>query len=265
VSNNGVNTSNNTNNTNNNAKSKPITKRATKKPSEKEESAKVENQSEDTPVRSSLDSGSTTDAAGASAASVGSSEDGSYSGPGTGNYLNRRRYRKDSSGVPQQEFDLAASTTRFEKLKKETVDQLLTKKTDGKEDDIPLDAETVGAAGDDTKLQDQLADLMNKNAHIAPKYDKGKSFFDDISTDRDTREDRRPQMAQMRKVDAETFGAIAESYRSRHGFGGGGGGSGGGGHRGGSNNYRRGGGGGYRGGRGRGRGQAQQQGQRFSQ
>lgn len=91
------------------------------------------------------------------------------------------------------------------------------------------DAADVGADGADAPV-------------IAKKYDKSKSFFDDLSTDENDAHSRQ-KMYQQRRVDAETFGDVAKHYRSMHSRGG---------FRGGFNRGR----GGYR---GRGRGGAHQQ------
>ncbi len=69
---------------------------------------------------------------------------------------------------------------------------------------------------------------------LAPKYDKSKSFFDSLSTDRD---DRDPPQRPDRRTDAETFGRVAEGYRSRHLTRGGHGGQGGHGPHGGHGGY----------------------------
>jgi len=49
-------------------------------------------------------------------------------------------------------------------------------------------------------------------------YDKNRSFFDSITTDADVKKQQKQvDLEEQRKNDAETFGTVAESYRSRHG------------------------------------------------
>mmetsp|Transcript_48841 Transcript_48841/g.95797 ORF Transcript_48841/g.95797 Transcript_48841/m.95797 type:complete len:362 (+) Transcript_48841:79-1164(+) len=69
--------------------------------------------------------------------------------------------------------------------------------------------------GDD---EDQTADLGIDlgSLEIGSKYDKNTSFFDSISTDRDTRD--RQATARMDNQNTDTFGDGAQGYRSQHSY-----------------------------------------------
>eukprot|EP00992_Anisonema_acinus_P012169 TRINITY_DN7946_c0_g1_i1.p1 TRINITY_DN7946_c0_g1~~TRINITY_DN7946_c0_g1_i1.p1 ORF type:complete len:346 (-),score=29.40 TRINITY_DN7946_c0_g1_i1:196-1233(-) len=63
-------------------------------------------------------------------------------------------------------------------------------------------------------------------ADSGPKYDSGKSFFDDLSTNRTLPTDQGPRMTrqQRRQQDLETFGDLSLNDEVGYGYGGGGGG-----------------------------------------
>lgn len=156
----------------------------------------------------------------------GDAED--YSGPGTGGFLHlRRKKQADDGPAPDGEFDFQDSNARFDK------EQYLTAVNKAKDDDGDADA----AEGEDPEVA-ALGFSMEQVAQIKPAYDKTKSFFDEISTDRDSRSNGY-SMAQEKRTNVETFGDSAQSYRSfdyrrqRKG-----GGKGKGGHRGGKGGQR---------------------------
>ena len=83
-----------------------------------------------------------------------------------------------------------------------------------------VEAEAEAEAGkDDSGLSGYLASL---NLDIEPKYDKSKSFFDNLpqETRKDKKRERTKEQAQLdRDIDAATFGEIAKTYTAQQRFG----------------------------------------------
>lgn len=110
----------------------------------------------------------------------------------------KRNTNNDFRHTPEKEFDFQSSDQReFEEQHKSHVGDTETDvvNTVEVEDDGP-----AVAVAEEPERPD-----------IPVAYDKAKSFFDDISMDT-----RKSRTTSDRKVDAETFGDIAETYKSRH-------------------------------------------------
>jgi len=107
------------------------------------------------------------------------------------------------------EFDFQASNQQFDKS--EFINQIHQKlqKKHVKKDD--------GDKGEDQDADDSDSDeeieilAENEEDMQKPSYDKGKSFFDDISTDKDK---SRINARSMRQQDVDTFGQAAATHKS---------------------------------------------------
>jgi hypothetical protein len=118
-----------------------------------------------------------------------------------------------------EEFDFAASTKGFDKdafFKQMAAE---AKKKPATESSTAETGETVTAGSDGGDLDSLLQSLggmqVSEGSAPKPKYDKTKSFFDEITTDADVREATRSDMFNTDE-DASTFGESARGYRSKH-------------------------------------------------
>lgn len=116
-----------------------------------------------------------------------------FDGPGTGSFLKRGKDKPDNAEALSGEFDFQSSNARFDK------DQFLStlsKAQQPEQEPAPESLEGLGLA-------------LESIVKIKPAYDKTKSFFDEISTDRDN-----PTQYKEKVSNVETFGESAQSYRS---------------------------------------------------
>uniref|UniRef100_A0A2D4L686 DFDF domain-containing protein n=2 Tax=Micrurus spixii TaxID=129469 RepID=A0A2D4L686_9SAUR len=134
--------------------------------------------------------------------------------------------RRDVPMKFEKDFDFESANAQFNK---DEIDREFHNKLKLKEDkpEKPVNGEDKGDSGIDTQNSEGNADdedPLGPNCY----YDKTKSFFDNISCD-DNR-DRRPNWAEERRLNAETFGIPLRPNRGR-GFRGRGGSGGAGGFR----------------------------------
>lgn len=97
-------------------------------------------------------------------------------------------------------FDFQNSNARFEKL-----------------DDAAAAAASAAVPSYDLPAADAGLDVSGFPV-VTKKYDKSKSFFDELTTDKGTRSAASGR--DMRRVDVDTFGSEAQNFRSKHGRGG---------------------------------------------
>jgi protein LSM14 len=136
------------------------------------------------------------------AASAPAPSGAGWSGPGSSNYINHRAAGSaDDVDAQKGDYDFAASNAKFSEL---TQSMARVSVSGGDETaDASADAPVAAAAG-----------LAPSFPPVEKKYDKKSSFFDDISTACSERAHAAPSSRQnMRKIDSETFGAAAETYR----------------------------------------------------
>eukprot|EP00808_Paulinella_micropora_P026210 g29914.t1 len=169
--------------------------------------------------------------------------------PGTGGFLSKGLNASAAKATPKMEdFDFVSSNQNYDKdayIKSLVADAKKKKEGEAATADAPEGTDGPAPSADLDSLLQSLGGMELGEADkpvIAPKYDKKKSFFDDITTDADVRNTREDE---ANDEDADTFGEAAKGYRSRHNRYGGGGRRGGGRRRGGGGGGR-GGGGGYR-------------------
>ena len=164
--------------------------------------------------------------------------------PGMGKHLLFRRFRgvtdegkKRINDKVGQDFDFESMNDKFSKIRLQSSEEI---ERNLAEEQSNVVAEHTGDVGEEVKGED----AMNS---VTPSYDKTSSFFDNISSDLKDRSESQGHRSRMthreeKKLNTETFGAIALSDNRRYRYRGRGG-------RGGYRNYHR----GYRG-RGRGGG-----------
>lgn len=177
---------------------------------------------------------------------------GPQEAPGTGAFLQSKNQQEDPTDMNKlkDDFDFGTSLAKFQKEradngkgddeKNELVGNSDGVKADGGNDDVNDTEVTTGdteeksdknrvntaASANDDGLKEDKKDIdaatdqfASMSLDIEPKYDKSKSFFDNLpqETRKDKRnEQRRNESMQERNIDAETFGNIAISYRSKH-------------------------------------------------
>eukprot|EP00457_Paulinella_chromatophora_P004999 gb/GEZN01005012.1/.p1 GENE.gb/GEZN01005012.1/~~gb/GEZN01005012.1/.p1 ORF type:complete len:497 (-),score=76.49 gb/GEZN01005012.1/:314-1804(-) len=145
--------------------------------------------------------------------------------PGTGSFLNQGPGGKGPLVVAvakMEDFNFTASNQNFDK---DAYIKSLVAEAKKKDPDAAESAPTAPASGgaDLDSLLQSFSDMeVAEKPMIAPKYDKKKSFFDDITTDSDVRGTVHKE-EEFTGEDADTFGDIAKGYRSRHNRYGGGG------------------------------------------
>jgi hypothetical protein len=166
--------------------------------------------------------------------------------PGTGAYLDRR-LRGDDLNVSTADFDFGSSKIVSEKPKDEkktdekeqkstettatsaenkkgvitnandTAKNVHTEKTENeknqKNESKDEKSKEIGSTSHDER--NTTDNKTQEKPNTKPAYDKNKSFFDSITTDADKKK-QQVKIEEQRHQDAETFGSVAETYRSRH-------------------------------------------------
>jgi len=158
--------------------------------------------------------------------------------PGTGAYLDRR-LRGDDLNISSADFDFASSnvalettdkkndvnndkTVQGEEKQKEEISDI-NNTTKNNSNETPSSGQEKNQIEDkNTKQKETSSTTNNEKQSITNEtksaYDKNKSFFDNITTDSDVKKQQKQvNLEEQRYNDAETFGTVAETYRSRHG------------------------------------------------
>eukprot|EP01083_Nonionella_stella_P030734 84214_1 len=133
---------------------------------------------------------------------------------GTGAFLDNRRLRGiDIDIKDQQDFDFGAAKDQFDLEKADVnanggliVPPVSAQYSEDVEAENVADAKE-NADEEETKREDE--EDVNK------KYDKNKSFFDDLRTET-KRSKPKQDLATQKEVDTTTFGSVAATYKSRH-------------------------------------------------
>jgi len=149
--------------------------------------------------------------------------------PGTGAYLDRRLRGNDLDVPTAADFHFDSSNAPLEKENDKKNDENVTnedKKQISTSGNKEIEKQTSNTATIDETNEEKQKETTSSNEQkvttstTAQKsgYDK-KNFFDNITTDADVKKQQKQvNLEEQRKSDAETFGSVAESYRSRHGL-----------------------------------------------
>jgi len=127
---------------------------------------------------------------------------------GTGAYLDNARVRGDEIDIKdQQDFDFGAAKNEFDldDADKNAAHGLIVGKVESKDkgDDEAVDDEETKQGDDEVSDEKKV------------KYDASKSFFDGLETET-KRSKPRSDLQTQKDVDADTFGSVGATYKSRH-------------------------------------------------
>jgi len=137
--------------------------------------------------------------------------------PGTGKFLERRTKDNDDANlvIPEKDFDFQGNLARFEmsNVKDALTEETQTKtETEPNEPKFESNDDKIETKEDICEWDLQDENLKGPKQEIQGKYDK-ENFFDTLSTDKDMFKSQTG--ADMRELNAETFGKIGSTYRCR--------------------------------------------------
>ena len=149
------------------------------------------------------------------------SEERSRRGSGPSNRYNRnnqsRSFSRSNSGDKdkfKEDFDFESSNAKFNKdeIEKELLKVLKSSLKLKDDDEVIEEGDSKSNISEDEKDEDELESLPSPDKF----YDRSKSFFDNISCEAMADKENEPTLTrrQERSLNVDTFGPVANSYRS---------------------------------------------------